>query len=696
MQADIIRAVMDKKDCLVLMPTGGGKSLCYQLPATILPGLTIVVSPLIALMKDQVEGLVENGIAAGHINSSMEEEEIYAVKQAVLHRELKLLYVSPEKLLSSSFQYFLRNIDISLFAIDEAHCISSWGHDFRKEYTQLIQIKKTFPTVPIIALTATADKLTKRDIIIQLGLKNPSIFTSSFDRPNLRLTVLPGRNRIPQIIAFVQKRKKDFGIIYCLSRKQTEKMAEALRQKGIVAGYYHAGMHSTDRAKTQDDFIHGRLHVICATIAFGMGIDKSDVRYVIHHNLPKNLEGYYQEIGRAGRDGLPSETLLFYSLADVILLKKFAADSGQAALQIAKLERMQQYADALMCRRRILLSYFGEQVETDCGNCDVCHNPPELFDGTAIAQKALSAIYRMNEAVPVNMVIDVLRGSTRYDIVSRGYDKIKTHGAGKDIALPDWQQYMLQLLNMGLFDIAYDEHYAVKITNLGLDVLQGKKEIRLVSLASIEERAQKELEEKKPASKRKEAGEELFQLLRELRLTIAKTQNVPPYIVFTDATLDEMATSMPTTEDRMKKITGVGDKKFSRYGKQCIQIITDFIKNMDKKGAKLNGTTQDITFAYYNQGMPVVQIARERNLSPQTIYGHLADLYEKGYAIDILQFLEKSDLKIIIASLQEHGIPAKIKTLYTRFGAKYGYDTLKLATAHYRVNFGEKGIIRYD
>jgi len=696
MQEEIVLAVLEGKDCLVLMPTGGGKSLCYQLPATVLPGVTVVVSPLIALMKDQVEGLVGNGIAAGYMNSSMEEAEMRDVEQAVERGEIKLLYVSPEKIVSSFFQYYLRRINVSLFAIDEAHCISSWGHDFRKEYTQLGQLKEYFPNVPIIALTATADKLTRRDIVHQLGLKQPNIFISSFDRPNLQLTVLPGRKRIPKIIDFVKKRMHQSGIIYCLSRKQTETVANALQKEGICAGYYHAGMNSVERTKTQDDFVHGRLPIMCATIAFGMGIDKSNVRYVIHHNLPKNLEGYYQEIGRAGRDGLPSETLLFYSLADVILLKKFAKDSGQPSLQLAKLERMQQYADALICRRRILLSYFGEQVETNCNNCDVCHNPPSLFDGTDIAQKALSAIYRMKEQAPVNMIIDVLRGSTRRDITLRGYDTIKTYGAGKDIPLPDWEQYMLQLLNMGLFDIAYDQHHAVKLTKLGLAVLKGETSIKLVSLASIEERAQKELAEKNPPSKRQEAGEELFSRLRELRMEIARKNNIPPYIVFTDATLDEMAATMPATKDQMKKITGVGDKKYSRYGKQFIQAITDFIKEMDKRGAKVSGSTQDVTFAYYNQGMPVAQIARERNLSPQTIYGHLADLYEKGYTIDINQFLSKSDLQTIISSLESKGLPVKIKTLYERLNGLYEYDKLKLAIAHYTVLQQKKGVIIYN
>jgi len=696
MQEDIVRSVIDGKDCLVVMPTGSGKSLCYQLPATVLPGVTIVVSPLIALMKDQVEGLVANGISAGYINSSLDDAEAVDVANAVKNGELKMLYVSPEKLMTYSFQQFLSTVTLSLFAIDEAHCISSWGHDFRPEYTQLKRLKERFPHIPIVALTATADKLTRKDILSQLSLKEPSVYISSFDRPNLQLTVLPAQKRKDRIIEFVKKRKNESGIIYCLSRKQTEKMAEALRDAHIPARHYHAGMDPHERSKTQEDFIYGRVPIICATIAFGMGIDKSNVRYVIHYNLPKNIEGYYQEIGRAGRDGLPSETLLFYSLGDVVMLKKFARESGQPDLQLAKLERMQQFADALICRRKILLTYFGEQVTTECGNCDVCHNPPELFDGTRTAQMALSAIYRLKQDVAINTVIDVLRGSLRQDVVEQGFDKIKTHGAGKDISFEHWQQYMLQMLNMGLIDVAYDQHYALKITPTGAEVLNGTKEIKFVSLAYMEARAVEELATNRTTSKRDRAENELFERLRELRMSLSKKAKIPPYLVFTDATLDEMCTRMPANERDMLQVTGVGDKKFAMYGTEFIRAITDFITERDKAGEKIQGTTQDITFAYYNQGMPVAQIARERNLQEETIYSHLAELYEKGYAIDITQFLPKSELKTLLTYLNEHGVPEKLKTLYDHFQGKYAYHQLKLAVAEWRVKFGERGVVRYE
>jgi ATP-dependent DNA helicase RecQ len=696
MQEEIVAAVLDKQDCMVLMPTGGGKSLCYQLPATVLPGITIVVSPLIALMKDQVEALVENGINASYINSTLDSQDTEDVMQAALNGETKLLYLSPEKLVSYTFKNFLKKLDISLFAIDEAHCISSWGHDFRPEYTQLSSIKSQFPSVPVIALTATADKLTKRDIASQLNLHNPKLFVSSFDRPNLQLTVLPGKKRTDRIVSFVTKRKNQAGIIYCLSRKQTERIAQALQVAKINAKYYHAGLGSAERSKTQEDFVHGRVPVIVATIAFGMGIDKSNVRYVIHHNLPKNIEGYYQEIGRAGRDGLPSETVLFYSLSDVILLRKFTSESGQPKLQGAKLDRMQQYANALICRRKILLAYFGEHVEKECENCDVCHNPPDFFDGTSIAQKALSAIYWVKQKAAAGILVDVLRGSGKQDVITHGYDKIKTYGVGKNISPPHWQEYILQMLNTGLIEVAYDQNYALKITPAGKAVLLGNKKVQFVTMEALDERAAIELATKKPKSKKREAGDALFEKLRSLRRQIAQKNKVPPYIVFSDKTLFEMTDSMPATETDMKKISGVGNKKFATYGTEFIEEITKFIKEKDSAGEKVQGSTLDVTFAYHNQGMPVRQIAEARSLSPQTIYSHLADLYEKGYSVRITDFITKSDIKKISESLKKNGNPEKLKTLYDRFNGDFDYHKLKLAIAYYRVNVGEQGVIRYN
>ena len=418
LQADIIKRILDKKDSLVLMPTGGGKSICFQLPAIYLPGTAVVISPLIALMKDQVEGLLSNGIPAAALNSSMPDAERQRIKQLCMQGKVKLLYISPEGLMGE-VDWLLPRMDISLIAIDEAHCISQWGHDFRPEYTQLAVLKERFPKVPIVALTATADKITRLDILNQLKLNDPQTFISSFDRPNLSLTVKRGfskKEKIASIVHFINARKQQSGIVYCMKRSDTEELAETLNSYGIKAIAYHAGLAPARREKAQDDYINDRFDVVCATVAFGMGIDKSNVRWVIHYNMPGSIENYYQEIGRSGRDGLPSDTLLFYSLGDLVLLRRFVEESGQSDITSEKLERMKRYCETDVCRRRILLSYFGEEAEHDCGNCDVCKNPPHRFDGTILVQKALSAVVRTGERVGMQMLIDILRGSYRQEI----------------------------------------------------------------------------------------------------------------------------------------------------------------------------------------------------------------------------------------------------------------------------------------
>ncbi|WP_455601469.1 DNA helicase RecQ [Bacteroides rodentium] len=586
LQEDIIRHLMDRKDALVLMPTGGGKSICYQLPALLSEGTAVVVSPLISLMKDQVETLCANGIAAGALNSNNDETENASLRRACMEGKLKLLYISPEKLLAEA-NYLLRDMHISLFAIDEAHCISQWGHDFRPEYTQMGILHQLFPQVPIIALTATADKITREDIIKQLHLNQPRIFISSFDRPNLSLTVKRGyqqKEKSKAILDFIARHPGESGIIYCMSRSKTETVAQMLQKQGIKSAVYHAGLSPARRDEAQDDFINDRVQVVCATIAFGMGIDKSNVRWVIHYNLPKSIESFYQEIGRAGRDGMPSDTLLFYSLADLILLTKFATDSGQQSINLEKLQRMQQYAEADICRRRILLSYFGENATCDCGNCDVCKNPPERFDGTIIVQKALSAIARSEQQIGTGILVDILRGNMSSEVTERGYHRLKTFGAGREVPARDWHDYLLQMLQLGYFEIAYNENNHLKITQSGTDVLFGRARALLVTIRR-EEAVQATKGRKRKATvptkelplglPNTESGE-LFEALRTLRKRLADQEALPAYIVLSDKVLHLLSTSRPTTIEEFGNISGIGEYKKKKYGKEFVELIRKY------------------------------------------------------------------------------------------------------------------------
>lgn len=583
LQQNIIQNILDKKDTLVLMPTGGGKSICYQLPALMMDGTTIVVSPLISLMKDQVESLRANGIAARAMNSTNDETENFNLRRECMQGKIKLLYISPERLLME-MNFLLKDIHISLVAIDEAHCISQWGHDFRPEYTQLKTIREQFPNVPIVALTATADKITRQDIIKQLSLRNPKIFISSFDRPNLSLEVKRGyqqKDKTRIILEFIARHKNECGIIYCMSRSKTENVAEMLRKHGIRVAVYHAGLSATARDEAQNDFINDRVQVVCATIAFGMGIDKSNVRWVIHYNLPKSIESFYQEIGRAGRDGMESDTLLFYSLSDLILLSKFATESNQQEINLEKLHRMQQYAEADICRRRILLNYFGETMDHDCGNCDVCRNPPERFDGTIIVQKALSAIARTNQQIGTHMLVDILKGAAGQELIEKGYDKLKTYAAGRDIPARDWQDYLLQMLNLGYFEIAYNENNHLKITESGHKVLFGKEPAMLVVIKREEftpkERRRKKAQETEALFSTPttfgEENKDLFEELRLLRKRLADQQAIPAYIVLSDKTLHLIATQQPTSIEAFGEISGIGEYKKDKYGKEFVELI---------------------------------------------------------------------------------------------------------------------------
>lgn len=588
LQEEIILHTIGGGDSLVLMPTGGGKSLCFQMSALLMEGMAVVVSPLISLMKDQVQGLQMNGIVAEALNSSNDEGYNRDIINRCVEGKVKMLYISPERLVGGVLD-ILRNAHVSLFAIDEAHCISNWGHDFRPEYTQLGQLKQLFPGVPIMALTATADKITKEDILVQLNIREARTFISSFDRPNLSLDVKRGysaREKLRSISELIRRHPGESGIIYCLARKTTETLAVKLRQGGFSVGVYHAGLPNSERNSVQDDFQNDRVQVICATIAFGMGIDKSNVRFVVHYNLPKSIESFYQEIGRGGRDGLPCETVLFYNLQDIITLRKFADESGQQEINLDKLQRMQEYAEAQVCRRRILLNYFGEISEHSCGNCDVCHTPPQMFDGTVIVQKALSVLARTQEKVGFTIAIDILRGTMSPDVVSNRYNEIKTFGAGRDVSFRDWHDYLLQMLQMGFFEIAYNEDRHLHITPLGQEVLYGKRTVQLAVISredfseKTRRKRQKEQQETDWAAMGQNQNGDLYSRLREIRKQVANEIGKPAFIVMSDRSLQDLVLKRPTTLEQMADVYGFGEYKAKAYGKPFIEAIKQYASEM--------------------------------------------------------------------------------------------------------------------
>ncbi|KFC18639.1 DNA helicase RecQ [Chryseobacterium sp. FH1] len=701
-QANAVENVIAKKDTFVLMPTGGGKSLCYQVPALVLDGTAIVISPLIALMKDQVDALRVNGISASYINSSMSSFEQNETLNQLKNGQLKLLYVAPEKLSADNgaFLKLLNEVNISLFAVDEAHCVSHWGHDFRPDYLFLNGIKKQFPEVPIIALTASADEITRKDIIKQLNLQNPLVLISSFDRANIKYFVQPKQSVLQNIIQYLNEHPNDSGIIYCLSRKGTEEMSNNLRENGINSAFYHAGISSVERAKVQEDFLKDKTRVMVATIAFGMGIDKSNVRFVMHADLPKNIESYYQETGRAGRDGLPSEAILFYSFADVIKLRRFAMIEGneeQSELMLQKLKQMSDFAEMQKCRRQYLMEYFGESHNGNCNSCDFCLSEFETWDVTTDSQKLLSAIFRLKERYGKNLIIDFLRGSKSVKITD-SMRSLPTYGIGNNHDKNYWQNLIRQLLINGFLSESNEEFSVLKLNEESKLVLFKDKK---VTFRKVKEQAKAVIVaevETDYSAPDFDANEDLFAELRTLRREIAERENVPPYVIFSDATLLELSTYLPNSKEELSQISGFGAFKIEKYGEIFLTPITDYCnihsltsKIIEKKpkkkrepkktNPKTSGTFAT-TFELYKEGNNVEEIAKIRNLSINTIQNHLANFVATG-KIEADELMDMSKIEPIIEIAKSQTIPS-LKAIKDELGEGFSYFEIRIAMAYHQ------------
>ncbi|WP_457668625.1 DNA helicase RecQ [Thiolapillus sp.] len=670
-QQEIVEALIAGEDALVLMPTGGGKSLCYQIPSLIRPGVGIVVSPLIALMQDQVIALQQQGIAAAALNSSLTPEEALQIKQQLLDGELQLLYVAPERLMTESFQALLQRIEIALFAIDEAHCVSQWGHDFRPEYIQLSALHESFPRIPRIALTATADELTRREIVQRLNLSKARHFISGFDRPNIRYRIAPdSSNARQQLLRFIQlDYPGQAGIVYCLSRRSVEETAAWLQQQGISALPYHAGLSQQQRAQNQNRFLREDGIVIVATIAFGMGIDKPDVRFVVHMNLPKSLEAYYQETGRAGRDGEPAEALLFYNLQDVITLRQFVeqsdADEAHKRIERQKLERMLGYCELTSCRRQALLAYFGDDLREPCGNCDICLDPPKTWDGTVAAQKALSCVHHTGQRFGVSYLVDVLLGKDNERIRKFGHHAVSTWGIGKELSQKQWRGLFRQLIAQGYLAVDQEGHGGLRLAESCRPLLRGEQ----VLLLREESKTPKKTQRKRRGGYTG-ANPELWEALRKKRMELAQEQGVPPYVIFHDATLMAMMEYLPRDMDQMSRISGVGARKLEAYGEAFLRVLAGY-----QQVPVQDSVSESI--ALFRCGMGIKEIARRRDLKPSTIYSHLARGIEEGQvALHEVVELEPEQLQLIQDMMLEQQDGIRLGPVYEALDETVSYGVL--------------------